>query len=432
MSASDISIAPNRDLRPARVRFLGFAFDLRAVRAVLIAYLSTRLLLFLIILFSSTTIPMRVGNFPYASPDNLLIDGLVRDDSWWYTNIAMRGYDMGDIKTGAQGNVAFFPLYPLAIKMAAAVTGNVFIAGVLVSNLAFVVALGYLYGLTRREFDEDTADRAVFYLAAAPTAVFFSALYTESLYIALVCATFYYARRGQWDRAALAGALTAATRNTGVLMTAVVALECLSQQGVRFRPARWWAGSLAATLRLWRDHIVQQIRPVIAGWRGLLAASFVPLGLIGYMAFLANRFGDPLGFIHVQATWGRSTSAVGLTKLVGNVIKNLELGSNIWLGQINTQTALNLLATLAFAPLIVAVALKMRPAHAAFVGLTFFIPISTGTVGSMTRYILMLIPCFMLLAHWGRRGWVDRLVLGIFLPLMGYFAILFSHWYFAG
>ena len=26
----------------------------------------------------------------------------------------------------------------------------------------------------------------------------------------------------------------------------------------------------------------------------------------------------------------------------------------------------------------------------------------------------------MLLAHWGRREWVDRLVLGIFLPLLGY------------
>ena len=50
----------------------------------------------------------------------------------------------------------------------------------------------------------------------------------------------------------------------------------------------------------------------------------------------------------------------------------------------------------------------------------------------MTRYILMLVPCFVLLAHWGRRSWVDRLVLGIFLPLMAYFSVLFSHWYFAG
>jgi hypothetical protein len=50
----------------------------------------------------------------------------------------------------------------------------------------------------------------------------------------------------------------------------------------------------------------------------------------------------------------------------------------------------------------------------------------------MTRYVLMLVPCFILLATWGRRGWVDRLVLAIFLPLTANFAILFSHWYFVG
>lgn len=429
MNATEISIP---SAQPARLTLLGRSFELRAVRAVLVAYLSTRLLLFLIIFLSSIVIPMRSGPFLYANPNNLILDGLVRDDSWWYVNIATKGYNTGSVEAGAQGNVAFFPLYPMLVKMAAVLTGNVFVAGILVSNLAFLVALAYLYGLVRHEFDEPTAARAVFYLAAAPTAVFFSALYTESVYVALVCATFYYARRGAWDFAALAGALAAATRNTGVLLAVVIALEGLHQGGVRFRPAQLWAGSRRATLRLWITHLLAQIRPALAAWRSLAMAACVPLGLLAYMAYLSNTFGDPLAFIHVQATWGRTAGAGGATKLVSRVIELLHIGPRFWAGEVNPKTLLELICTLGFAPLVLAAALKLRPAYATYTVLTFLVPLATGTVASMNRYILMLIPCFMLLAHWGRRDWVDRLVVAAFMPLMAYLAIVFSHWYFAG
>ena len=432
MSTPDLRLAPGQPLKRAYLSILGFQFELRVLRAVSAAYFSTRLLIFFIIFISSVAIPMRAGDYPYSTPSNMLIDGLVRDDSWWYTNIVTQGYRMGNIETGEQGNVAFFPLYPALIKMAAAITGNIFLAGILVSNVAFFVALAYLYLLTRAEFDEEIASRTIFYLAAAPTAVFFSAMYTESVYIALVCATFYYSRRGRWDWAALTGALAAATRNTGILLALVIVLECLHQRGVRFRPAKLFGQSRAETLQIWGAHLRQQIRPALASWRGLAAAACVPLGLIAYMAYLANKFGDPLAFIHVQATWGRSTSPAGIMNIVGNVKRDLNIGANFWAGQVNHKTLLDLIATLGFGILAIGVARKMRPAHAAFVALTILVPLSTGTVGSMTRYILMLVPCFMLLAVWGQRQWVDRLVLGVFLPLSAFFTIMFSHWYFAG
>ena len=410
---------------PTHIKILSFTIETQALRAVLLSFLTTRILVFLIIFLSSSTIPMRTGPFTYASPNNLLLDGLVRYDSWWYHAIVTQGYDIGNIETGVQGNVAFFPLYPLFVKMMAAITGNVFLGGVLVSNIAFLIALAYLYALTRREFDDETAARAVFYLAAAPTAVFFSAMYTESLYIALVVATFYYAHRGQWDRAALCGALTAATRNTGILMAAVIALEGMHQHGARFRPP-------SLTFAGWPAYYRQQLKLAMNSWRCIIAGSLVLTGLLFYMAYLSNAFGDPLGFIHVQSTWGREVSAGSAFKILGNTIRELNIGPNIWLGQFNPVILMDTLSTLVFIPLIIAVVLKMRPAHAVFVGLTFVVPLSTGTVGSMNRYILMLIPCFMLLAHWAKRSWLDRLVLGVSLPLMAYSSVLFSHWYFAG
>jgi len=432
MSTSDLTAGPCRDRRSRQVTFLGLTFEVRAVLVVLSAFLTTRLLLLLVIFLSSAVIPMQPGQFGYASATNLALDGLIRHDSWWYVNIVEHGYTMGDVKTGAQGTVTFFPLYPLLVKMVAALTGNAFVAGVLVANTALLVGLFFLYGLARREFDDVTRARAVFYLAAAPTAVFFSAMYTESLFIALVCATFYFTRRHMWDFAAVAGALAAATRNTGVLLATVIAIEGLSQQGVRLLPDRLAGSSAGDTVRLWWAHLRRQVRPALASWPSMLAAAYVPIGLVAYMVFLKLTFGDPLGFVHAQATWGRSTSGAGITKIVSTTIANLNIGPSPWAGQISTLTVLNLLATLGFAPLVVMVALKLRPAYGVYSVLTFLIPLSTGTVGSMTRYVLMLVPCFLLLAAWGRRGWVDRLVLGIFLPLTAYFAILFSHWYFVG
>lgn len=392
---------------------------------VLAAFVASRLWVGFIIFISSVTIPMRAGPFLYAFPENLALDGLVRDDSWWYVNIITHGYSMGDVATGAQGNAAFFPLYPLLVRMIAGLTGNVFVAGILVSNVAFFVALLYLYALARREWDDETAARAVLYLSAAPTAVFFSAMYTESLYILLVTATFFYARERQWDRAALAGALAAATRNTGVLLAAVIALEGLHQGGVRWRPAGWTRQELLA-------HGRRQLRIALRHWPVLGAAGAVTFGLIAYMAYLANTFGDPLGFIHVQATWGRDVSAAGFSRLASNVRRQLNIGVAPLAGQINVPVLLNLLFTLGFAPLVAATVFRLRPAYGVFAGLTFLVPLSTGTVGSMTRYVLMLIPCFLLLAHWGRRSWVDRLILIVFLPFLCYFTIVFSHWYFAG
>ena len=369
---------------------------------------------------------MRAGSYLYADPNNMVLDGLIRDDSWWYINIATQGYNIGDVPSGVQGNVAFFPLYPLLVKMATALTGNVFLAGVLVANVALLFALGHLFALVRREWGEDTAARAVFYLAAAPTAMFFSAMYTESLYLALVIATFNYANQRQWDRAALMGALAAATRNTGIVLAVAIALEGCHQYGVVWRPAHWGRAAL------W-SHVRSQFQPVLRSWPALLAAGCVPLGLLAYMAYLANAFGDPFAFIHVQAAWGRATpGGAALTQLLGTVRTDLHLGNNLWAGQFDHKTLLDVLMTLVFLPLALLTVRLLRPTYSVYTLLTFLIPLATGSLGSMTRYVLMLVPCFILLAVWGRRAWVDRLVLGLFLPLLGYFTIMFCHWYFAG
>jgi hypothetical protein len=249
-------------------------------------------------------------------------------------------------------------------------------------------------------------------------------MYTESVFLTLTAATFYHARRGTWAYAAVAAGLASATRNTGVLLGGVIALEGLHQAGLLQRPAGWSVEQL-------REHVRASLPRLRAAAPALLAAAWAASGLLSYMVFLWQTFGDPLAFINVQRAWGRSAGPTGFTQIVGRTVEELRLG-NLALGQVNTQVLLDVIATLAFLPLAVAVALRMRPSFGAYTVLTFLVPLSTGTTGSMTRYILMLLPCFLLLANWGRRPVVDRLVLICSLPLMAYMAVLFSHWYFAG
>ncbi|MCB0026348.1 MAG: hypothetical protein KDE28_00475, partial [Anaerolineales bacterium] len=298
-----------------------------------------------------------------------------------------------------------------------------FLPAVLIANGSFLLGLFYLYALAAAEFDQDTAARTVFYLAAAPAALFFSAFYTEGLYTLLIAATFYHSRAGDWLKAALFGALAAATRNTGILAALIIALEGLHQQGLRFHwPARGH----------WGDYLRQSAAAVARSWPSLAAATFVGTGLLAYIVYLNSEFGDPLAFITVQQTWGREIGAGSFLNLVPNTVRELNLGGGLLTGRFNPIIIPDALFTLLTLPLLLWLPRVLRPAHVAFCWATFLIPLSTGTVTSMSRYVLMLLPVFMVLGHAGRRPWLDRLILTLFLPLMAYVSILYSHWYFAG
>ena len=60
---------------------------------------------------------------------------------------------------------------------------RVFWAGVVISVIAFAWASDYLVRLARETIGEDRASAAVALMAAYPFAVFFSAPYTESLFV---------------------------------------------------------------------------------------------------------------------------------------------------------------------------------------------------------------------------------------------------------
>ena len=74
-------------------------------------------------------------------------------DSGWYWDIARRGYTFNP---DAQSSVAFFPLYPMLMRAVAAPFGGgdsaTWVAGLVISWAAFVLALVALHRFTERVF----------------------------------------------------------------------------------------------------------------------------------------------------------------------------------------------------------------------------------------------------------------------------------------
>lgn len=155
-------------------------------------------------------------------------------DALQYLRIAELGYRLED------NSGAFFPLYPLLIRLLGTLTGGrPLLAAYLISNVALVVGLVLLYRLTALEYSEATARRAVLYLCVFPTGFFLFAPYSEALFLALAVGTLYAARRSRWGVAAALGLLAALCRSPGALLAVALAVEGLLQARHLTGAERW-------------------------------------------------------------------------------------------------------------------------------------------------------------------------------------------------
>src|SRR5262249_27170544 len=115
-------------------------------------------------------------------------------DGGWYFSIARYGYaapenPLGYVP-GGRNVIGFFSAYPLLMRYAGRLFGSsqadVYFGGILVSWVAFMVAMLALYKLARLDVEQDQAARTVLYITIFPFAYFFGVVYTESLFLAAV------------------------------------------------------------------------------------------------------------------------------------------------------------------------------------------------------------------------------------------------------
>jgi hypothetical protein len=367
---------------------------------------------------------------PFGYFGNLLAAPFARWDSVWYLAIAQGGYDHEATRT------AFFPLYPLVLRGLGVIIGSELIAGVLVSLIAFAIALLLLYRLVALELDTRLAQVTVMLVAFCPMAYFFSAVYSESLFLALSVGCILQARLGRWAWAGVLGALGAASRNSGIAL--MVPIVLLFLYGPRAdRPA-----SRRPVTRLERLAPRYQITPALA-WAGL-----VPLGLGAYVGWLALTTGDGLTPFHVQQVWfrhfagpfgGMWTGAVAawdglrqllhgpapplyFTKAGGDPLmvagQNLMLFGFLVLGIAGVIGALRRLPIAYGAYTIAALALPLS------------YPVSPQPLASLPRYEVVLFPLFMWAAWWLERRRLTMAAVASLAVLLGVFTAEFATWRF--
>lgn len=314
-----------------------------------------------------------------------------RWDTLHYQAIAERGYQAFD------GALFTPPLFPILMRtLGAALGDHTLLAGIVISNLAYLGALIAVYLIACRELqDPVTARRAILFLAVFPTAFFYLAAYTESLLLLGASIALLAYPPGKWAISAASGALAALSRLVGTLVA--LPLAYLGTRGSRrtraLRPFAPAAATIAAALVL----------PIYA-WLGLGMSPLAPLA----------------------AQAGRSHGGISLpgVNLIQAVLRLLS-------GEAFMADVLDL----AFLLLFVVCGVVAGRRYSTSIGLLYLgllSPLLVRSAGSQpllgsSRYVIVLFPAFFVLAEWASTPWRRRLVLytstaGL-LFLSGQFAI---------
>jgi hypothetical protein len=346
---------------------------------------------------------------PFGSLGNALVGPGARWDSYWFLSIAQDGYD--------SVRAAFFPLYPLLIAPGKVLGGQgSLLLGLAVSGACFVAALTVLHRLTELELGTGAARWTLLAVALFPMSFFFSAVYSEALFLLLSVSAFYAARTDHWAWAGVFGALGAATRSAGVLLAVALILIWL-QTECRARDGAWILlvplGLAAYCLGL---HVIGE------DWHAPFEAQKTwfrefagPFGGVWDGAVAAYR-----GLPHLLNTShpGVATDRLGFTA-PRSARHNIELFSYFLLT----------------VPALVGVARRLPPAYAAYsvaaLALPLSYPVQAQPLMSFPRFVAVLFPLFMWLGWWLDRGSDRRrwIVLSGFALLLVISVARFATWH---
>jgi Gpi18-like mannosyltransferase len=194
-----------------------FRMESTALAAVLLPFLLSRALLIVLTL----ALAPAFGHSPLALWNQW--------DGKWYVGIAAHGYHWG---IHGKPALAFYPLYPLLIRAGMTLGMPGLVSALAVSNVAFFGALFYLYRLACSVAGPRAGLGAAWLLSLFPTAFFFFAPYSESLFLLSAIAAMYYAHENRPAASGLWAAAAVLTRPTGliVLPAAVVAIVLYRRQ----------------------------------------------------------------------------------------------------------------------------------------------------------------------------------------------------------
>jgi hypothetical protein len=383
-----------------------------ALADAIVAFWLTRPAVIAVGLLGTVTLGLAAGAPAFASRNPL---GALpaRWDAQWYAGIAADGYQWRH-SFDTQQNLAFFPAYPMLVRAAGAATGafrtgvpaerrlaRLTWCGLAVSLASFFWAAWYFARLAREMLDPARARTAVLLLSAYPFAVFFSAAYTESLFLLAALGTWFHFRQGDSARASAWGLLAGLARPNGCFLSIPLGLLAI---GMRDAPGARAATPGGSTL----------VRLAVAAMPGI--------GMLAFTAYLQHVTGIWFAWSKTHAAWGRVLGA-GSTNGMFTGLGPEGLLAYAVDRPYDLLNALGLVAALA----LIRPVWRLSPAWAVFVIVSLAVPFSAGGLLSIGRLTSTLFPMFL--------AWAAVLpvalapaAVALLAMLQGLIAVLFYTW----
>jgi hypothetical protein len=302
-------------------------------------------------------------------------DGFARYDSGWYYQIARYGYDAGPAVMGGRSNIAFFPVFPLLMRLVRPLFGHgawaMYAGGIVLAWGSFVLAMLVLYRLALLDLPPPRAALAVLLAAVFPFAFFYGVVYSESTYLLFTVLGFYLLRTRRWLTGGLAAGVAGATRVNGIMMW----------------PALAWMVA--------RQSIPTTRGRLLAGAALVLAAS----GFAAYNAYIFAASGQPLLWAVALQRWGYYVGGAPwiaparlLWRLTTDPYGYLTSDPMAPFETLNGLTAMVFVAAVPF------VWRALGTSYALYMAANLWLPLSAGAFEGMGRYCAVLFPFFIWLA----------------------------------
>lgn len=289
-------------------------------------------------------------------------------DSGWYSTIIAYGYQ--DVPDGiASGfeipnqHYAFFPLFPMLVRWLMLAGGFSMQVSAFVISIPVLFMLVRVYYLFMREngLTDAASFRVVLISMLFPFSLHLFLVYTESLFMMLMLWCFLCIARKQWAGFALLSAMLVLCRPNGLLMAVPFGVYMLEQH-----------------TELSFKGFIKAIRQPL--YYTLFA---MPLAFAGWMLVQYALTGDLFAFSKAQAGWNKQAMFPLLA-----FFRN-----GFWQDQFSSVYTI---AVMVFS----ASQFKKWPlSFSLLVWINILLPLSAGSVVSMTRYISILFPLYIALGR---------------------------------
>ncbi|MEY2434722.1 MAG: hypothetical protein QOC92_4447 [Acidimicrobiaceae bacterium] len=326
----------------------------------------------------------------------MVVDWLLGNWLWWdggwYLHIAQYGYSY---HPNQQSSVAFFPVYPLAVRLVGGlVPGGFALAAVVISMVSGLAVLVLFRRWCERRMSSVAAWWSTVVLAVYPFAWFlYGAAYADALFLAMTLLAFLLLEDDRPVAAGLAGMVATAARPTGVVVLIGLIAVMLHHRGV-----------------------LQNVRGRVR--RRDLGVGVAAVGVVGWCTWLALRFGHPFAFIETEGAKGWDRAPGLATWLKFGFFKHLTHDPPTkW-----APFVLQGLLCVAFAAAVPAVWRRFGAGYGIYVAAAVLVPaVSTDDFMGTGRYMLAAFPVFALigsnLATAPRVRWTYATVSGAALVL---------------